>query len=267
MTGPLQRRHNLHQQLRDNEEHIQLLEQQIQAVQKLASLGTTACLVAHEFNNLLTPMINYAELALRHEDDLDLMRKALEKTIKHGNRAALIIQSMLGLVRNSDQQAQKVNLAAAVEECFHCLARDLNKDRIHVRQNISPDLHVWMVPAQLQQVLLNMVINARQAMLKTGGSLNLTAHQKDERVILEITDTGCGIDSELLEKIFEPFFTTKTSSNGSSTQGTGLGLSICRDIIESYQGTITVQSQSGQGTTFIINLPGRPPADDSNSPR
>ncbi|MBN2210610.1 MAG: hypothetical protein JW709_04365, partial [Sedimentisphaerales bacterium] len=190
MTGPLQRRCSLHQQIRDNEAHIQLLQQQIQAVQKLASLGTTACLVAHEFNNLLTPMINYAELALRHEEDIDLMRKALEKTIKHGNRAALIIQSMLGLVRNSHQQPQQINLAAAVEECFHCLARDLNKDRISVRQNIASDVNVWMIPAQLQQVLLNLIINARQAMLKAGGCLNLSAHQQNNRIILEITDTG-----------------------------------------------------------------------------
>ena len=103
MSGLIKQRQNLHQQLRENEDRITNLEQQIQATQKLATLGTMACLVAHEFNNILTPMINYAELALKNQEDVGLMRKALEKTIQHGNRASLVIQSMLGLVRDQTQ--------------------------------------------------------------------------------------------------------------------------------------------------------------------
>ena len=264
LSSPIKKRQALHKQLQDNEAHLKTLEEQVQATQKLATLGTMAALAAHEFNNILMPMINYAELALKHPDDSDLMKKALEKTIKHGNRAALVIQSMLGLVRDQDKKCQGVRLKEAIDDCFQCLARDFSKDGISVSLQIPLDLHVQAVPGQLQQVLLNLIINARQAMLGRGGYLTLKAYTKreiahqglgPEMAYLEIIDTGCGIELELMEHIFKPFFTTKTKVEPAEQQGTGLGLTICKDIIEAHGGSITVESIPQQGTTFTLILP------------
>lgn len=256
MTTPIQRRHTLHQQLRDNEAHINTLEEQLLTAQKLAAIGTMACLVAHEFNNILVPMINYAELALKHEDDAALMRKALEKTIKHGNRAALIIQSMLGMVRDQNQSRQQVKLVPIVNDCFTTLARDLKKDRINVEINIPADLTVYTVPGQLQQVLLNLIINARQSMLDSGGTLTIEAADTGAGAVqITVADSGCGIETALIDKIFEPFFSTKTDADKPDQKGTGLGLSVSKNIIEAQGGTIEVCSQPSEGTTFIIKLP------------
>ncbi len=256
MSGLIKQRQNLHQQLRENENRITTLEQQIQATQKLATLGTMACLVAHEFNNILAPMINYAELALKHQEDVDLMRKALEKTIQHGNRASLVIQSMLGLVRDQTRIRDWVRLKEVVEDSFQCLARDFQKDNITVELALPDDFQVYVVPSQLQQVLLNLIINARQAMVGRGGILKIEAGSQDDgSTWIRVIDTGCGIEPELLDKIFEPFFTTKNKAEKPDQQGTGLGLLICKDIIESHGGKITVQSTPGLGATFCIELP------------
>ena len=224
----------------------------------MATLGTMACMAAHEFNNILQPMINYSELALRDQDDVELMRKALTKTIKHGNRAALVIQSMLGVVRDQDQERKTVGLLKIVDESLACLDRDLNRDQITVKRDIPDDLTVQAIPSQLLQVFLNLFVNARQAMTKSGGTLSVQGRgDRDEWVVVEISDTGCGIQSDMVDKIFDPFVSTKTQAKQPDQKGTGLGLMVCKDIIEKHGGTIDVQSKPGAGTTFIIRLPSK----------
>lgn len=222
----------------------------------MATLGTMACLAAHEFNNILVPMINYSELALQHPDDLPLMRKALEKTIEHGNRASVIIQSMLGLVRDQRQKRTNIKLADVVHDCFQCIARDLEKDNITAQIEIPPNLEVCVIPGQWLQLLLNIVINARHAMLTSGGRLVISADSDAEgTVVTKISDSGTGIDPAIIDKIFEPFITTKTNTENPEQTGTGLGLMVCREIVESHGGTIWVESTPNQGTTFTITLP------------
>ena len=255
MTTPIKRRQSLHLQMQENAAHVSALEEQMASAQKLATLGTMACQVAHEFNNILVPMINYAELALKHEDDIKLMRKALEKTIKHGNRAAMIIQSMLGMVRDQAQAPQEVKVIDLVNDCFQLMARDLKKDRIHVKIKIPDDLTIFTRPNQLQQVLLNLIINARQAMLDAGGTLILSAEKGNKTVQITVSDNGKGIETALLDRIFEPFYSTKTKADTPDKQGTGLGLTVCRNIIEALGGAISVESSPGQGARFWINLP------------
>jgi len=248
----------MHQQLRENQLRIDHLEEQIRATQKMATLGTMACLVAHEFNNILTPMINYSELALQNQDDVDLMRKALMKTIEHGNRAAVVIQSMLGVVRDQGNERKTVGLLKIVDESLACLGRDLNKDQITVKRDIPGDLTVQAIPSQLLQVFLNLFVNARQAMAEAGGKLSVQGRgERDGWVVVEISDTGCGIQSDMVDKIFEPFVSTKTQARQSDQKGTGLGLMVCKDIIEKHGGTIDVCSDPGAGTTFIIRLPSK----------
>ncbi|MCP4712814.1 MAG: sensor histidine kinase [Planctomycetes bacterium] len=255
MTTPIKRRQSLHLQMQENAAHISALEEQVVSAQKLASLGTMACLVAHEFNNILVPMINYAELALKHEDDTQLMRKALEKTIKHGNRAATIIQSMLGMVRDQTQTPQEVKIIDLINDCFQLMARDLKKDRILVKINVPDELTIFTHPNQLQQVLLNLIINARQAMLDAGGILTVSAEKSDKTIQITVSDSGKGIEKSQIDKIFEPFYTTKTQADSPDKQGTGLGLTVCRNIIESLGGAISVKSNPKEGTIFWIDLP------------
>ena len=256
MVGPIKKRQSLHERVRAGEARIDALEKQIRKTQKLASLGTLSCLVAHEFNNLLTPIVNYARLALRNPDDTPLVQKALQKALKQGDVAAHIVQSMLGFARDDASSVETVRITQLVDECFQCLARDLSKDRITVACNIPHDLTVEVSPGLLQQVILNLIINARHAMLERGGTLTIEAGLLDfDTLRVTVADTGCGMPEEVLGRIFEPFFSTKGDSDDQGSGGSGLGLSVCRDIIESYNGTIDVASSPGEGTTFTLTIP------------
>ena len=144
-----------------------------------------------------------------------------------------------------------------VEEVLLVMARDPQKDGIALRVQVQPDLKVSGDPVQLEQVLLNLLINARQAMLGRGGSITIKAGEPKARtpIRIQVIDTGPGIPEKLLPKIFEPFFTTKGTAKKGEAKGTGLGLAICKEIVEHHKGRIEVQSEVGKGTTFSVVLP------------
>jgi signal transduction histidine kinase len=144
-----------------------------------------------------------------------------------------------------------------VDEVLMVLARDPQKDGIALRVQIQPDLCIDGEEIQLEQVLLNLLINARQAMLGKGGSLWVKAARTDAagELRIQVIDTGPGIPEKLLPKIFQPFFTTKGTTRNGETKGTGLGLAICKEIIEHHNGRIEVESEVGKGTTFSVYLP------------
>jgi signal transduction histidine kinase len=231
-----------------------VLRQQLLQAQKLSSVGALASSVAHEFNNILTTIINYTRLALRHQDEAS-RTQALEKILKGSQRAATIINSMLGFARNTAAQRQMTDLVALVEETLILTDKDLSKHRIHIEKKYHGRPQAAVIPAQIEQVLLNLIINARQAMPR-GGHLRLEVREnaRTQMVELSIADSGVGIPPDRLRLIFEPFFTTKEpDANGHG--GTGLGLSVCRQIIEQHQGRIRVESVVGKGSTFILKLP------------
>jgi signal transduction histidine kinase len=231
------------------------LRQQLLQAQKLSSVGALASSVAHEFNNILTTIINYARLALRDEHDQAGRTQALEKILKGSQRAATIINSMLGFARNTSTQRQSTDLVALIEETLLLAEKDLSKHRIQVEKKYHGRPHAAIVPAQIEQVLLNLVINARQAMPR-GGHLRLEVRENARTGMAELSvaDTGVGIPPDRLRLIFEPFYTTKEpDANGHG--GTGLGLSVCRQIIEQHHGRIRVESLVGKGSTFTVKLP------------
>jgi signal transduction histidine kinase len=247
-------------------DHIALLQGQLDSLreqltesQRLATIGTIAAVIAHEFNNLLTPIVSYSQFALQSAEgekpDMDLIRKALSKSFQSSSKAGRICTSMLGLARGESIFGQ-VGVQQLVDETLAVLARDPKKDGIALRVQVQPDLLVHGDPVQLEQVLLNLLINARQAMLGKGGSITVKAQHTDEgEVRIQVIDTGPGIPEKLLPKIFEPFFTTKGTARKGEAKGTGLGLAICKEIIEHHKGRIEVQSEVGKGTTFGIFLP------------
>lgn len=233
---------------------IDQLHAQLRQAQKLASLGATAAVIAHEFNNLFTPIVAYARHAL-DTGDVPLMKKALEKTLTQVDTMRNMSDRVVGLAKQGDSAVKSVKVAAIVTNAVECLCRDPAKDNITVNTQIDPALCVRANEASLLQVLFNLVINARQAMLGRRGRLTLDAAARDGRVDINVRDSGCGIPTENLERIFEPFFSTKTNADKPDRRGLGLGLAICRDMIEELGGTIAVTSEVNVGTTFTINLP------------
>lgn len=231
------------------------LRQQLLQAQRLSSVGALASSVAHEFNNILTTIINYARLGVRAENDPAARTQAFEKILKGGNRAAMIVNSMLGFARNHSSQRTRTDLVRLVEEVLLLTEKDLSKHRIQVEKKYHDHAVVAAVPGQIEQILLNLVINARQAM-PHGGRLKIEVknNRRSGMAEVRIADTGVGIAPEQLRMIFEPFYTTKEpDENGHG--GSGLGLSVCRQIIEQHRGRIRVESVVGKGSSFTVKLP------------
>src|SRR5438067_12504085 len=173
-----------------NSEAEQLRQQLLQA-QRLSSVGALASSVAHEFNNILTTIINYARLAQRSNQDEAARAQALEKILKGSHRAATIISSMLGFARNTSAQRESTDVVALVEEILVLTDKDLSKHRIHVEKKYQGRPKAYVVPAQIEQVLLNLIINARQAMPR-GGRLVIEVRDnaRTGMVELSVSDTG-----------------------------------------------------------------------------
>jgi len=231
------------------------MRHQLRQAQKLASIGTTAAMIAHEFNNLFTPVVAYARQAL-DTDDVELMRIALTKTLERTSTVREMADRVIGLAKQPNEGVRSVKVRPIVESAVGCLCRDLDKDKISVNFQIDQALAVRANENQLLQVLFNLVINARQAMLGRRGRLAVdAAPTRHGRVEINVRDTGCGIEPQSLPHIFEPFFSTKQDADKPDCRGLGLGLSICRDILEDLDGTIDVASELNVGTTFTITLP------------
>ena len=235
------------------------LRQQLLHAQRLSTVGALTSSVAHEFNNILTTIINYAKMGARAEGDDAGRTQAFEKILKGGLRAAGIVNSMLGFARNHSTERHPSDLIQLVEEVLLLTGKDLTKHRIQLEKKYHGRPLAPVVPGQIEQILVNLLINARQAMPR-GGRLRIDVRENvaGQMVEIRISDTGVGIPPEQLRLIFEPFFTTKEPDEHGHG-GTGLGLSVCRQIIEQHQGRIRVESVVGKGSTFTVKLPVRAP--------
>jgi signal transduction histidine kinase len=239
----------------DLRDQVAQLKQQLAHAQRLTALGELVSTTTHEFNNVLMTIINYAKLGLRHKDAAT-HQKAFDKILQAGNRAARITNGILGFARNRTGGPEPTDMLKVVDDTLLLLERELAKYRVSVERQIEEVPRARANPNQIQQVLVNLLVNARQAMPQGGRLLvRLTYDRENEMVDLVVRDGGCGIRPEVLPRIFEPFFTTKHGPDSSGKGGTGLGLSACRDIIEAHQGRIRVESSVGKGTAFTIKLP------------
>ncbi len=241
------------------QEQLDQLRDQLTESQRLATIGTITAVIAHEFNNLLTPIVSYSQFALTSAQsanpDMELICKALSKAFTSADKAGRICTSMLALARG-ESTCGPISVQRLVDETLAVLARDPHKDGIALRVQIQPQLTVIGDTIQLEQVLLNLLINARQAMLGKGGSITVKAQATEQNEVrLQVSDTGPGIPEKVVPRIFEPFFTTKATARRAEAKGTGLGLAICRQIVEHHRGRIEVESELGKGTTFTIHLP------------
>jgi signal transduction histidine kinase len=237
------------------EEQNEILKEQLRQSQKLTALGELVSTTTHEFNNVLMTIINYAKMGLRHTDDAT-RKKAFEKILAAGMRANKITNTVLGMARNRSTGQESTDLRALVDDTLTLLEREMNKYRIKIDKQFHPIPEAHVNGNQIQQVLLNLLINARQAM-PSGGRLilKLLHDPESDTVDLVVRDFGCGIPADKLPHIFDSFYTTKKGPDSSGKGGTGLGLSMCKDIIEAHQGRIRVDSTIGKGTAFTLKLP------------
>ncbi|MEW6236363.1 MAG: ATP-binding protein [Candidatus Omnitrophota bacterium] len=246
------------------EEALKQSEEQLQQSQKMEAVGRLAGGIAHDFNNLLMAIIGYGDLALKKLDANASQRKYIEEMIKAGNRAAALTQQLLAFSRKQIVQPKVFNPNTIIYDMNKMLQRLIGED-IEVVMDLDPSLGcVKADPGQIEQVIVNLFVNARDAMLQ-GGRLTILTRNIDfldiratERlslppgpyVLLFIEDTGHGIEKSIQEKIFEPFFTTKEINKGA-----GLGLSTVYGIVKQSGGAIAVDSEPGKGSAFSIYLP------------
>jgi signal transduction histidine kinase len=244
----------------DPESTIAQLRNQVIALQRISSLGVLAGGVFHELNNALTPILNYAKLGLRNPDPA-YRERALKQIIESAERATTISRGMLGLARlgTGSTEREPADLSQLVEEVVLLVNKDLAKHRVRLEVKVSGNPRARVEPAQIQQVLINLLINARQAMPQGGVvRVRVGTAAAGRRVEISVSDTGLGIASEDLRRIFEPFYSTKKAPDSAGQGGTGLGLAVCRDIVEAHHGRIRAESRPGQGSTFTIILPACP---------
>ena len=232
---------------------MQQSEAQLRQSQKLEAIGTLAGGVAHDFNNLLTVITGYTQLALLRTPAGDSMRADLKQVIEASDRAAKLTNQLLAFSRKQVFLQSVIDLAAVVEGVEPMLRRLIGET---IELCVVTDAQVARIIAdrgQLEQVIINLVVNARDAM-PTGGVIIIrvanSARKNDQHVVLSVSDTGVGIPPGVRERIFEPFFTTKEVG-----KGTGLGLSTVYGIVKQSGGTIEVESEVGKGTTFTVLLP------------
>jgi len=263
-TGKGSKLHNsdnetLRRQLEESRCQAARLEQSLVEAQRLATVGQLSCRVAHEFNNILMMIMGRASEALKYNEDDELREKALRKTVECGQRAADIVTGLLGYATGRQTESQVVHATALVDSAVGLIAWDLPKSGVQLLRQYEAEATVRVVPGRIEQVLLNLMLNARHAMSGRGGRLTVAVMPAESPgyVALSIKDTGCGIPPEHLERIFDPFFTTRPrSADGNSSEGgTGLGLPVARDLVRQAGGEIRVASTPGAGSTFTVLLP------------
>jgi two-component system NtrC family sensor kinase len=243
-----------------SDEEKQLMNKKVVEAGRLASVGELAAGVAHEINNPVAIMVEEAGWLgdlLEDEDgckdeNISEFKRAIEQIKTQGKRCKEITQKLLSFARKTDDSAQDVEINELLEELVALSAQRAKYSLVEITTNFQKNLpHLKLSLSELQQVFLNLINNALDAMEGEGGKLNLTTRQNENYIVVEVCDTGEGIPEANLNRIFDPFFTTKPVGKGS-----GLGLSICYGIVEKMGGKIEVKSSVGAGTTFYVFIPG-----------
>ena len=235
------------------EEEKRKLEDQIQLAGRLAAVGELAAGVAHELNNPITAIKGYAQLLTKKKELDEPLRKDLETIYRESQRAARITQNLLSFARRHEPEKHLISLNEAIEKTLELQAHPMKLNNIELVVELAPDLPKTLADFhQMQQVFVNIINNAEQAMIEAHGKGRFVVKTQKVRDMIRISfaDNGPGISEENLKRIFDPFFTTKEVG-----KGTGLGLSICYGLVEAHGGRIYAQSKPQQGATFVVEIP------------
>jgi len=245
-------RNHLLRELRRERSRLQKTQDQLLHSDRLSALGQMLSGVAHELNNPLSGVIGFSELARKNNSD-PRIEKDLQRIDREAQRCLHIVDKVLKFARRTKPERKAMDVNELVENVLDLRVHKLRMDNIRVETELSPTLPRTLgVYHQIQQVLMNIINNANQAMLEVRGErcLKIATETDNSRILIRISDTGPGIAPTTLAKIFEPFFTTKAAG-----MGTGLGLSLSQGLVKDHGGEIRVETQLGKGTTFIVEIP------------
>jgi len=223
---------------------------QISQSEKLASIGRLAAGIAHEINNPLTSILNFAHLLKQKKSNNEEDLKDLNIILHETNRVRKIVRELLDFARQSPTNKEWIDMNSILQQLVQLIKRQKEFRDIEIIENYTERLQPFLADKnQFQQIFLNLLLNAAEAITQTGSITIITTTTKDN-IKITITDTGCGIKKEDINKIFDPFYTTKPAG-----KGTGLGLSVSYGILQQYAGIINCKSKEGEGTTFLVVLP------------
>ncbi len=238
---------NLNDECRIDEEFLE----QLAWNEKMAELGQLAVGMVHELNTPLSVIVSATQLILREDDLSPSVKEMVERIDLEIHRLSQFTKGLLSFARKEEGAAEEIDINQVIREVMHFLKYEAQKQSIKVVEDLDFRLSSVSADAnRLKQVFINLVMNAFQAM-NGGGSLLLRSYQADDRHLsIQIADTGTGIPRQAIARIFEPFYTTKKTG-----KGTGLGLFITKKLVESFSGTISVESTEGEGTCFTLTFP------------
>jgi two-component system NtrC family sensor kinase len=226
------------------------LQEQLRHADRLATIGQLSAGIAHELNEPIGSILGFAQLIQKSPDSSEGIKKDIEKIMKASLHAREVVKKLMLFARQMPPQKTRVNLNQIIKEGLYFLESRCAKENIQVTRLLSQELpDITADPAQMTQVLVNIIVNATQAM-PNGGKLTIQTKSNQKSVFLIIEDTGTGMENKVLKQIFLPFFTTKDVG-----KGTGLGMSVVHGIVTSHGGKINVDSNVGRGTKFVIQLP------------
>ncbi len=244
--------------------HELMIENRMRQAQKIEAVGTLAGGIAHDFNNILAGIFGYAQISLTNLDDKSRTKKNIEEILKAAERARDLVQQILTFSRKSDIEFKPVNIASVIKEAMILLRASI-PSTVELHESINSDAYIMGDRIQIHQIIINLCTNASHAIENSRGVINVSLNDlfadkefvrfhpgllEGPHVQLTVTDSGKGMNPEIIEQIFDPFFTTKPQG-----KGTGLGLSVVHGIIQKLNGIINVYSEPGKGTTFSVILP------------
>ncbi len=238
-------------ELKEREHSLKTAQLALVQSEKMAAVGTLSAGLAHEVKNPLSAVLGYAQLSKRKLEQPEIVKKHLETIENETRRCNEIIGNLMQFSRAEKGQFTDVAVNQVVEKSISIVDHQLGLNNVKVNMELAPDIpEIIGNPNQLQQVLMNLAINAQQAMAPDGGNIDIVTSCDDDKVYISVSDTGPGISEDMAKKIFEPFYTTKAAG-----EGTGLGLSVTYGIIQDHKGDIRVERAESGGARFVIELP------------
>ena len=241
----------LEQRVQERTQELQQVHDQLVRAGKMAALGELAAGVAHEINNPLTGVLTFSSLMLKKVDENHPWKKDIETIVEQTSRCRNIVRGLLDFARQRKPDKKEWDIHTLLDNTVTLVEKQAPFQNIRIVKEFKTGIPLIFVDAdQIQQVFMNILLNAADAMSENAGTLTIKTDLKDRMAEISFIDTGCGIAKEHLSKLFDPFFTTKKTGTG-----TGLGLAISYGIIQSHNGNIEVESELGKGATFRIKLP------------